>query len=67
MLQRLTRPSQATLQGAEAVEAVLDATPDSPSPVIGIQENRIQRQPLMDAVKKVSAVNAIKKVRISGC
>lgn len=47
--------SQATLQGAEAVEAVLDATPDSLSPVIGIQENRIQRQPLMDAVEKVSA------------
>lgn len=44
---------QATLQGAEAVEAVLEATPDKPSPVIGIQENKIMRQPLMEAVKKV--------------
>lgn len=45
--------SQATLQGAEAVEAVLSATPDTPSPVIGIQENKITRNPLMEAVKQV--------------
>ncbi|SGY46928.1 BQ5605_C001g00482 [Microbotryum silenes-dioicae] len=46
----------ATLQGAEAVEAVLASTVDSPSPVIGIQENKIQRQPLMEAVKKTQDV-----------
>ena len=46
----------ATLQGAEAVEAVLSATPDLPSPVIGIQENKITRQPLMEAVKKTQDV-----------
>lgn len=45
---------QATLQGAEAVDAVLNATPDSPSPVIGIEENKITRKPLMAAVKRVS-------------
>ncbi|GAA6034879.1 hypothetical protein JCM8097_009347 [Rhodosporidiobolus ruineniae] len=46
----------ATLQGAEAVEAVLSSTPDSPSPVIGIQENKITRQPLMEAVAKTQQV-----------
>jgi 6-phosphofructokinase 1 len=45
--------SQATLQGAEAVEAVLTATPDKPSPVIGIKENKITSEPLMEAVKQV--------------
>ncbi|GAA5976575.1 hypothetical protein JCM11641_001344 [Rhodosporidiobolus odoratus] len=46
----------ATLQGAEAVEAVLSSTPDSPSPVIGIAENKITRQPLMEAVAKTQQV-----------
>ncbi|GAA5839842.1 hypothetical protein JCM11251_001229 [Rhodosporidiobolus azoricus] len=46
----------ATLQGAEAVEAVLASTPESPSPVIGIQENKITRQPLMEAVAKTQQV-----------
>ncbi|GAA5998796.1 uncharacterized protein JCM10292_007239 [Rhodotorula paludigena] len=46
----------ATLQGAEAVEAVLASTPNTPSPVIGIQENKITRQPLMDAVAKTQEV-----------
>jgi 6-phosphofructokinase 1 len=43
----------ATLQGAEAVNAVLDSTPDTPSPMIAINENKITRKPLMDAVKLV--------------
>lgn len=33
----------ATLQGVEAVEAVLECTPDTPSPMIGIEENKIGR------------------------
>ncbi|KAK4051857.1 6-phosphofructokinase, alpha subunit [Microbotryomycetes sp. JL201] len=46
----------ATTQGVEAVQAVLESTPDTPSPVITIQENKIMRQPLMDAVKKTQDV-----------
>ena len=40
-----------TLQGVEAVRAVLDATPETPTPVICIDENKIVRKPLVDAVK----------------
>lgn len=46
----------ATLQGVEAVQAVLDATPETPSPVISITENKICRQPLMDAVAATQSV-----------
>ncbi|KAL8287052.1 hypothetical protein RQP46_004058 [Phenoliferia psychrophenolica] len=46
----------ATLQGAEAVEAVLTATPDKPSPVIGIRENKITSEPLMEAVQQTQEV-----------
>jgi 6-phosphofructokinase 1 len=45
-----------TLQGVEAVEAVLDATPDTPSPMISIIENKITRKPLMEAVKLTHSV-----------
>ena len=45
-----------TLQGCEAVNAVLEATPDTPSPVISIIENKIVRQPLVDAVKMTEEV-----------
>jgi 6-phosphofructokinase 1 len=48
----------ATLQGVEAVKAVLDLTPDDPSPLIGILENKIIRQPLVDAVKLTQQVAA---------
>jgi 6-phosphofructokinase 1 len=47
----------ATLQGVEAVKAVLEATPDTPTCVIAINENKIVRKPLMQAVldtKKVA-------------
>ena len=40
-----------TLQGVEAVKAVLEATPETPSPVICIDENKIVRRELMRAVK----------------
>ncbi|KAI5982023.1 phosphofructokinase domain-containing protein [Pisolithus marmoratus] len=39
-----------TLQGIEAVKAVLEATPDTPSYMIGVRENKITRVPLMEAV-----------------
>ncbi|GIJ92567.1 6-phosphofructokinase, alpha subunit [Aspergillus pseudoviridinutans] len=45
-----------TLQGVEAVRAVLDMKPDSPSPVITIRENKIMRTPLMDAVRETQHV-----------
>ncbi|KAI4108485.1 MAG: hypothetical protein L6R37_001089 [Teloschistes peruensis] len=45
-----------TLQGVEAVEAVLDATPETPTPVICVIENKIVRQPLMKAVEDTHAV-----------
>ncbi|ODV67953.1 alpha subunit of 6-phosphofructokinase [Hyphopichia burtonii NRRL Y-1933] len=46
----------ATLQGVEAVRAVLETTPDTPSPMIGILENKIVRQPLVEAVKLTKSV-----------
>lgn len=46
----------ATVQGCEAVHAVLAATPETPSPMIGITENVITRNALMDAVKLTHAV-----------
>ncbi|OGM46552.1 hypothetical protein ABOM_004601 [Aspergillus bombycis] len=48
--------SLSTLQGVEAVRAVLDMTPDSPSPVITVRENKLLRTPLMDAVKATKEV-----------
>ncbi len=46
----------ATLQGVEAVKAVLESTPDTPSPMIGIIENKICRRPLIEAVKLTKQV-----------
>lgn len=46
----------ATLQGVEAVKAVLDTTPDCPSPIITIRENNIEREPMMDAVRITKSV-----------
>jgi len=45
-----------TLQGVEAVNAVLEATPDTPTPVISVIENKIVRQNLMEAVKATQEV-----------
>jgi len=47
-----------SIQGAEAVRAVLDATPETPSPMIAIDENKIVRKPLVDAVKLTNQVTA---------
>ncbi|KAI8645564.1 6-phosphofructokinase [Parasitella parasitica] len=40
----------ATTQSIEAVNAVLESTPDTPSPMIGMTDNKITRFPLMKAV-----------------
>lgn len=45
-----------TNQGVEAVKAVLDMNPESPSPVITIRENKIMRTPLMEAVESTKRV-----------
>jgi 6-phosphofructokinase 1 len=47
-----------TLQGAEAVNAVLEATPETESPVITIIENKICRKPLVEAVRLTQLVPA---------
>jgi len=47
----------ATLQGAEAVRAVLEATPETPSPVICVQENKIVRRSLLEAVAQTKEVS----------
>ncbi|ODV95090.1 hypothetical protein PACTADRAFT_50914 [Pachysolen tannophilus NRRL Y-2460] len=46
----------ATLQGVDAVKAVLEMTPDTPSPMIGILESKIVRQPLVRAVELTKSV-----------
>lgn len=51
-----------TIQGADAVKAVLESTADSPSVVIGIGENKLIRSDLMECVKQTQAVaKAIEK------
>jgi len=44
---------QPTLQGVDAVETLLEAEPGTPTYMIGMQENKITRVPLMDAVEMV--------------
>lgn len=46
----------ATLQGVEAVDAILSATPDSPSPMIGVTEAKIVRRNLVEAVAATQEV-----------
>ncbi|KAF8425425.1 hypothetical protein L210DRAFT_3634654, partial [Boletus edulis BED1] len=41
-----------TLQGIEAVNALLEATPDTPLYMIRVCENKITRVPFMEAVEK---------------
>lgn len=52
-LSNFTSLRQPTLQGVEAVEALLSATPETPSYMIGVSENKITRIPLLEAVAKV--------------
>lgn len=52
----------ATFQGVEAVKAVLESTPDTPSPLIGVKENKIVRLSLVEAVEITKSVaKAIEK------
>jgi 6-phosphofructokinase 1 len=46
----------ATIQGVEAVEAVLRSTPDTPSPMIGMRDNIVTCVPLMKAVEMTHEV-----------
>ncbi|KAJ3292218.1 6-phosphofructokinase, alpha subunit, partial [Borealophlyctis nickersoniae] len=46
----------ATVQGVEAVDAVLRSKPGMPAPMIGMSQNKIISVPLMDAVKLTHAV-----------
>ncbi|OBA22075.1 6-phosphofructokinase [Metschnikowia bicuspidata var. bicuspidata NRRL YB-4993] len=46
----------ATLQGVEAVKAVLESTPETPSPLIGLKENKVVRLSLVDAVRITKSV-----------
>lgn len=46
----------ATLQGVEAVKAVLEATPETETCFIAITENKIVRKPLVEAVKNTQQV-----------
>ncbi|CAO3608042.1 unnamed protein product [Mucor hiemalis] len=41
----------ATVQSLEAVDAVLESTPETPSPMIGMTDNKVTRFPLMKAVQ----------------
>ncbi|KIL67557.1 hypothetical protein M378DRAFT_185625 [Amanita muscaria Koide BX008] len=45
-----------TLQGVETVKALLEATPETPSYMIGIAENKIIRVPLMEAVAQTRSI-----------
>ncbi|CAO3700457.1 unnamed protein product [Rhizopus stolonifer] len=46
----------ATTQAIEAVDAVLESTPETPSPMIGMNNNKITRFPLMKAVEHTQEV-----------
>jgi len=41
------------MQGMDAVDALLEATSGTPSYMIGMQEHRVRRVPLVEAVKMV--------------
>ncbi|KAF9450349.1 6-phosphofructokinase [Macrolepiota fuliginosa MF-IS2] len=56
-----------TLQGVEAVNAILEAAPGTPSYMIGIQENKITRVPLMEAVEKTRDVARAVKAKDFDC
>ena len=53
----------ATLQGIEAVRAVMDAQPDTPTCFIAINENKIGRKNLMEAVRDTQEVAKAIKAR----
>lgn len=52
-----------TLQGVEAVNAILENTPETPTPVITIRENKIERSNLEECVKLTKQVAEAIKVK----
>lgn len=44
------------MQGVEAVNAVLDATPETPTPIIAIIENKLSRKSLQESVRATNEV-----------
>lgn len=53
----------ATIQGVEAVDAILSLTPESPSPMIGLRENKIVRRDLMESVNLTKSVAEAIKIK----
>ncbi|KIY00919.1 uncharacterized protein Z520_03585 [Fonsecaea multimorphosa CBS 102226] len=51
----------ATLQGVEAVKALLEATPETPSPVITVRGNKILRADLQECVRLTKAAGVAVK------
>lgn len=45
------------MQGIEAVKAVLNSTPDTPSPMIGVSRNKTTTVSLMEAVQLTQSVS----------
>lgn len=52
-----------TIQGVDAVKAVLEAIPDTPTPVVTIRENKLERVPLVKAVQDTKDVAAAIKAK----
>ncbi|TFK28096.1 6-phosphofructokinase [Coprinopsis marcescibilis] len=52
-----------TLQGVEAVNALLESDESTPSYMIGLHENKIVRVPLMEAVEQTRAVTRAVKAK----
>ena len=46
------------MQGVAAIDAILTMTPDTPSPMIGMNGNAITQLPLVDCVEQVGADRA---------
>ena len=58
------------MQGVEAVDALLESTPDTPSYMIAIHENKIKRVPLVEAVAQVRVFEEIPesaRVELTNC
>lgn len=52
-----------TLQGIDAVKAILEATPETETCFIAINENKIVRKPLMKAVQETKQLSAAVKAK----
>ncbi|KZS92415.1 6-phosphofructokinase [Sistotremastrum niveocremeum HHB9708] len=52
-----------TLQGVEAIKALMESTPETPSYMIGINQNKVIRVSLQEAVKMTKAVTTAIEAR----